>query len=132
MCICICMTVWKRESCHFWCFSKYPGLPVNGNVLEGRDIAFFFKHSTPHANRDSYYGGESKTIFFCYQKFLSNIFILSQRSCVIVLITSDSSASRSDFFQDRSSGGMLPHQHKSNNALKYNGAGRYQFPRQQL
>ncbi|XP_052403909.1 uncharacterized protein LOC127950733 isoform X3 [Carassius gibelio] len=33
---------------------------------------------------------------------------------------------------DRSSGGMLPHQHKSNNGPKYNGAGRYQFPRQQL
>lgn len=127
MCICICMAVWKWESCHFWCFSKYHGLPVYGNVLEGRDE----RHTAPRVPT------AAVIIELHVQRWMQdNIFLLSE----IVILTRYrlhpfkcfSTWSRHYIFQERSSWGMLPHQHKSNNGPKYNGGGRYQFPRQQL
>ncbi len=112
MCICICMTVWKRESCHFWCFSQYPGLPVYGKVLEGRYFFFYAQHPTCQPHRLLWRRIEGDVFL------LSDMFIKHFHSKPVQLCYSTDyiwfkcfpTWSHHDFFQDRSSGEMLPHQ----------------------
>lgn len=98
LCVCVYVYAWQSGRGSLvtsGAFQSTLGSQWTEMSLRAKTSLFFFTHSTPHANRHSHYGGESKTIFFCYRKFLLNIFILSQHS-VTVLITSDSSASQPD------------------------------------
>ncbi len=133
--LCVCVYVYAWQSGRGSLVTSGAFQSTLGSQCTARSLragTCFFTHSTPHANHTGYYGGESKAMFFCYRTCLSNIFILSQCSCVTVLIISDSSASQPDrtmiFFRIVRLGKCC----HINNGPKYNGTGRYQFPRQQL